>query len=142
MNSLMYMDKTEYLCRRSEFVKMYIIKEIDLSLITDEQTYLDIIGSVFGFPIFPGQKGHSWNGYFDWMRDLSWIFDDTANNCKSGVFIALHNSDMLLDRDNGDMIYHKIIDSYIYDILPWWSYDAERYVVGGCKRDFVICLVK
>lgn len=141
MNSLMFMTDSEYQFNCKDFELSYNIIEIDLSLVTDEQTYLDYIGELFSFPIFPGQKGHSWNGYFDWMRDLSWIFDSEISHNKTGVFLVFRNYGELINQPNGDDLYKKIIDSYVYTILPWWAYEVENCVVGGCRRNFVICII-
>ena len=95
----------------------------------DWDSYRDTIERLFKFPT----KKNNYDGYSDWMRDLSWFDVD-----EFALFII--NYDEFL---SDDLKSKKIIMNMFRDtILPWWDEDVEKYVVEGRKRKFNVFIIK
>lgn len=91
--------------------------------------YRDTIEELYKFPT----KHNNYDGYSDWIRDLSWINAD-------GYILGIINYDDLL---SDDLVCKNIIMKlFRKTILPWWDKDVEKYVVGGEKRPFNIYIVR
>lgn len=118
------------------------IGEIDFSDIHSDDDYLNKIGTIFRFPVFEGQTGHSWNGYSDWMRDLYWENDkEWMNMTKNGYNLIIYNCDVNGYTYRYNKLLREIIDSFVYTILPWWRKDVVNCVVEGEPKPFNVYLV-
>lgn len=95
----------------------------------DWNSYKDTIESKFKFPT----KNNNYDGYSDWMRDLSWL------ESKSFMLFIFNYREFLSE----DLECKKVIMNMFQNtILPWWSEDVEKYVVCGEKKDFNIFIVE
>lgn len=84
-------------------------------------SYIKTIENLYRFPT----KDDNYDGYSDWMRDLSWLEAD------SFILIIFNYDDLL----SNDLLSRKIIiNMFRNTILPWWDGEVEKYVVGGEKK--------
>lgn len=74
-NGLYYISEEEVSGVKASLPDGVFIAEIDYERINSENDYLDLMGELFRFPVFEGQTGHSWDGYYDWITDLNWEND-------------------------------------------------------------------
>lgn len=141
-SSLHYVTLDEINAIMPEIIDNGFAGSIDYAKINSEDEYLNAIGKIFRFPLFDGQTGHSWNSYFDWMTDLSWENDDEwMRITKKGYNLIIYNCDINGYADRYDDLLKKIIDSFVYDILPWWDKDVVNCVVDGEPKSFNVYLV-
>ena len=118
------------------------VAELDYRDINNEKDYLNKMGEIFRFPVFEGQAGHSWDGYFDWMTDLSWGYDEEwMDKTRNGYNLIIYNCSKNGYAKRFDKLLRDIIDSFVYDILPWWNKDVESCVVEGKPKSFNVYLV-
>lgn len=93
-SSLYYVTLDEINTIMPEIMDSGFVGSIDYSDIHSEDEYLNAMGTIFRFPLFDGQTGHSWNGYFDWMTDLFWENDDEwMQITKKGYNLIIYNCD-------------------------------------------------
>ena len=140
-NAVYYVTSDEVRTIKNSITGKIFIAEIDLSTIKSDDEYLDKISKIFRFPLFEGQSGHSWNGYLDWMTDLNWANDlDWLNKTKNGYCLFLYNCKYFADIVNGGL-FKRIVDSFVYDIIPWWGFDLKDCVIDGKVKSFEVYLV-
>ena len=90
--------------------------------------YLSQIQAIYNFPT----KNDNFDGYADWMQDLSWIEHDAY-----ALFILDYDDFMIQEPQN-----KKIVMSiFLTQILPWWQHDVELYCLGGEPKEFNVYLV-
>ena len=95
----------------------------------DWDSYIKTIRKIYRFPTIED----NYDGYLDWMTDLSWLGADS-------FILIFFNYDELL---SNDLVCRKIIlDKFSDYILPWWDGEVEKYMVGGEKKDFNIFIVE
>lgn len=132
------MDNTIYLVKKHEFPTIYNTVIYDPTLFVfklngrDIQTkaaYLETMTDAFSFPI----PAKGFDGYLDWMRDLSWI---TA----SGFVLIIENFNSFMKDDVKTK--QTVIEGLKEDILPWWDKEVLEYVVEGQKKLFAVILVE
>lgn len=141
-STLYYVTLDEINTIMPEIMDSGFVGSIDYSDIHSEDEYLNAMETIFRFPLFDGQTGHSWNGYFDWMTDLFWENDDEwMQITKKGYNLIIYNCDTNGYADRYDDLLKKIIDNFVYDILPWWDKDIVNHVVKGEPKSFNVYLV-
>lgn len=107
----------------------YYVAVVDGKENQDWNSYRDTIERLFRFPT----TQNNYDGYSDWMRDLSWFDVD-------GFILFILNYDEFL---SNDLLTKEIImNMFRNTILPWWEEDVEKYVVGGEKKYFNIFIVE
>ena len=131
--------------------KIYIINKTEANQITDSchDAYVaEIDGRSFHFPVYDeiehkmtcwykgayaDRTSHklNWEGFEDWLCDLSWI-------PHKRILLIIYNCSEMLTEDSEAKEY--IINALRERILPWWSSDVEKYVVNGEKREFSVYL--
>lgn len=105
----------------------YIV-EINGSEINNISSYFNEISHKMDFPMLV--KGY--DGYNDWMRDLSWINSDEI------IIIINHYKDFLKD---DDVAKSNIDELFRNSILPWWEEEVYKYSVCGKKKKFIVYYV-
>ena len=90
--------------------------------------YLEQIRLQYKFPT----KEDVFEGYLDWMEDLSWL-----NKNAFALFIFNYNDFLSKEPQN-----KKIVMEMFTEILNWWSTDADKYWNEGMTRPFNVYLVK
>ena len=108
------------------------IAEINGLNIKTSSEYLEIIRKVFNFPKPLENYKLNYDGYLDWIRDLSWI--DTQE-----FVLIIRNFSLFLKDDLTTK--NEIIDDFKEIILPWWETEVEQCVVGGKAKPFNIYLI-
>lgn len=141
-STLRYVTSDELKAVMPDIRKSGFVGEIDLAHIKNDNDYLNAIASVFRFPAFEGQVGHSWNGYFDWMTDLCWENDaEWLKITEKGFNLIIYNCNINGYTHRFDGLLKRIVDSFVYDILPWWDKDVEDCVTDGKSKPFNVYLV-
>ena len=70
--------------------------------------------------------------YLEWMRDLSWIKADKIKiTIKNMSFFMIDNP---TDRK-------EALQDLCEIILPFWKLEADKVIVDGKKRDFILSLI-
>lgn len=108
--------------------KLYIV-DIDGSNIQTELEYLRKIEKEFKFPI---AIRPNFDGYLDWIRDLSWLN-------KEGYILIIRNYSKFLKKNTD--FKNKIIADFKRHIQPFWLRDIKEIVVGGKPQRFDVYLV-
>ena len=90
--------------------------------------YLKQIERLYKFPT----TGDNFDGYADWMQDLSWLEKDSF-----ALFILDYEEFMCLEEKNKQIV----MSIFTEQILPWWQHDVELYCVGGKPKEFNVYLV-
>lgn len=102
--------------------------EMDGRTVQCQISFLNAMNELFKFPI----PARSFDGYFDWIRDLDWLKKDeyilVINNFKEFM-----NSDSALKK--------QIITDFEEIVLPWWQEGVEKYVAEGKTKPFNVYLV-
>lgn len=91
--------------------------------------YLAIISKSMYFPI----PSRAFDGYYDWMQDLSWINKDR-------IVCVINQYSKFLSEDIEAR--DKIISGFKDVILPWWENDVMKHVVNGKTKAFQVYLVE
>lgn len=118
------------------------LAELDYRNINHDDDYLNEMGRLFRFPVFELHTGHSWDGYYDWMTDLCWENDtEWMDMTRNGIILIIHGCDKSGYVKRFDPLLRHIIDSFVYDILPFWKKDVKDIVVEGESRAFSVYLV-
>ena len=120
---------------RFEKIKQYIQEDEDCFLVeiygkeckTADQFYKKI-SQIMSFPI----TAKSFDGFFDWIRDLSWIIP-------SKIVFVIDNFDLFMLQDTKERSY--LLTAFHEDILPWWEEEVKQHVIGGLPRKFDVYLV-
>ncbi len=102
---------------------------IDGKDIPDWGSYIKVIEKVYEFPM----KNDNYDGYDDWMTDLSW-FDEKE------FILCIANYKSFLSKDAKSK--RIVMDLFRDSILPWWDGEVEKYCVGGEKRSFQVFLIE
>ena len=140
--ALYYVTSDEITAVLPELRENGFVGEIDFACMHSDDDYLNTIAKVFRFPKFKGQTGYSWDSYFDWMTDLSWGYDaEWTELTRNGYSLVIYNCDINGYTHRYNDLLKKIIDSFVYKILPWWTKDIESCVVDGKPKDFNVYLV-
>lgn len=129
-NKVIYIDKSELqnIKKKVNDNDNIFYVEVDGRECSCLKEYLAYISNKLDFPI--AAKGY--DGYADWMADLSWINSDNI------VFVIENYKEFL----HCDIEAKKIIlDLFERSILPWWEGEVCNYVVGGETKEFLVYLV-
>lgn len=116
----------------------FIIDGKDIKTVDD---YLEIMTKKFKFPQFDN-KLCNFNGYLDWIRDLTWLdeeFDETfEKNIEISLIIKNYKN---MFNGNFEDINNIIIEPFVHIILPYWERDIlESSFIG--TRKFNVYLVE
>ena len=95
----------------------------------DWNSYRDTIERLFKFPT----KKNNYDGYSDWMRDLSWIESDS-------FILCITNYDDFLSTNLEEK--KIIMNMFQNTILPWWDEEVVKFVVDGERKKFNIFIVE
>ena len=115
------------------------LAEIQGETIQSWEDYIEKIEDVFKFPT---KCGDYMDRYYDWITDLSWIWEPDFSN-EGGCVLIIYNYKHFLEQDQ--VLKKKIMDGLSDEVLPWWQGDVENSVVncvvGGKAKPFNIYLV-
>ncbi len=103
--------------------------ELDGNEIETGNDYLSHIETKFKFPT---SCINNWDGYLDWIRDLSWLE-------KEEYILVINHFSKFLCRDV--ILKNEIISQFEDTILPFWQEEVERVVVEGKAKPFLVYLV-
>ena len=141
-NGLYYISEEEVSGVKAAVPDGVFIAEIDYERINCDSDYLDRMGELFRFPVFEGQTGHSWDGYFDWITDLNWENDSRwLDISRNGFCLIIHGCNKNGYDKRFDPLLRRIVDGFVYDILPFWKKDIKDVVVCGESKAFSVYLV-
>lgn len=115
--------------------------EIDYAQINSDSDYLNCMSELFNFPKLPGIKGYSWDAYYDWMTDFTWNQGAAEERARNGYALIIHGCNKNGYDNRFDKLLREIIDSFVYDILPWHTKDVIDHVVCGEPKSFHVYLV-
>lgn len=102
--------------------------EIDGKECTNLSDYLSDISNKLGFPTM----AKNFDGYDDWMTDLTWINKDS-------IVIIINSYTEFMRTD--EYSKEKIMELFRKSILPWWEREVCKYVVGAKTKVFTIYLI-
>ena len=101
---------------------------LDGAKIPDWRNYIRIVEKEYRFPT----KNDNFDGYYDWMCDLSWLGEN------EGYALFIFNFEKFPARDP----YSKnIVLEIFYNLLGWWSVETERCAERGSSRPFNVYLI-
>lgn len=143
MNKIKYIQPSEvpYIKRSNSFVV-----EIDGKTIQSENDWLYTVAEKFRFPVYDGQKNiewfkgafeyprkyfMNWNRFQDWITDLEWL------NTDSVILVIFNYADFMSECAEAK----KYIMDDLQNTVDFWEYDAEKYIVGGRRKDFNVYIV-
>lgn len=109
--------------------KSYFIAELNGRSIKTLHDYFEAINKLFKFPI----PSFGFDGYLDWMRDLSWLGKD-------GYALLITSFNTFLIKDF--VSKNKITMYFEKAILPFWQKEVEKVVVDGKAKPFIVYLVQ
>lgn len=104
------------------------LAEIEGKGIATLSEYFLAISDLCHFPI----PARSWDGYEDWMTDLTWID-------KKNIVIVIKNFQNFMHSETSSK--NKVIKNFQNSIIPWWERDVMKYVVHGEFKTFKVYLV-
>ena len=130
INSISYISNEE---AESKINELKLNKNAHVAVINGDKVktwdqYLKQIEIIYNFPT----KGDNFNGYADWMMDLSWMECDSF-----ALFIMNYDDFMCREPENKKHLMLMFLDT----ILPWWQHDIELYCVEGKPKQFNVYLV-
>lgn len=114
--------------------KNIFIGEINGKKINTLEDYMNVIIKEFNFPENVFKNIDSIDAYNDWMTDLSWLED------YEGYAIFIYNLKHMLNMDS--VKKEIILNNFDEVIVPFWTNDIEKIVVGGEKKEFLLFDVK
>jgi len=114
--------------------KNIFIGEINGKKINTLDDYMNVIIKEFNFPENIFKNIDSIDAYNDWMTDLSWLED------YQGYAIFIYNLKYMLNMDS--VKKEIILNNFDEVIVPFWTNDIEKVVVGGEKKEFLLFDVK
>jgi len=129
-NAIHYVSFEELQTIKAKTPDGFYVVELDGSQIQTEQEYFSYAWKAFNFPPMPR---HSWNGYDDWIRDLTWLND------KVGFVVIFLNFTKFLK--NAPETKKEVIDDFNEIVLPFWEHEVEECVVGGTPKPFNVYIV-
>jgi len=129
-NKILYLSFDKF-----EKIKRHIQEDEDCFLVeiygkeckTADQFYKKI-SQIMSFPI----TAKSFDGFFDWIRDLSWIIPRK-------IAFVIYNFELFMLQDTKERSY--LVSAFCEDILPWWEAEVKQHAVGGLPRKFDVYLV-
>jgi hypothetical protein len=130
-NIVQKIDEEEFLIikKKSEETDSVFLVVLDGKEIKSGNDYILHIQSLFKFPT---SCIDNWDGYLDWIRDLSWLNKEeyilVINN-----FLQFLKDDIAMKQD--------IISLFEEVILPFWQEEVERVVVDGKPKPFNVYLI-
>lgn len=121
------------------------IVEIDGKKIQSENDWLYTMAEKFHFPVDDGHKNinwssgafesgkylMNWNRFQDWITDLEWLETNS-------VILIIRNYADFMKRFPEAKAY---IINDLKNTLNFWENDAEKYIVGGQRKDFNVYIV-
>ena len=121
MNKIEIISKEQFKEIVDKNINNYHIAIIDGKKNKDWNSYRETIEELFKFPT----KNNNYDGYCDWMQDLSWFDVD-------GFIVCIINYNDFLSNDlkSKNIIMKMFCDT----LLSWWDEEVEKYVVGGEKK--------
>lgn len=129
MNEIKFITEKELEGLTKEMNKKRHLAVIDGKEIPNWDSYIKIIEKIYMFPM----KNDNYDGYNDWMRDLSW-FDE-----EEFILCIVNYKSFLSNDEKSKKIVMELFRDYI---LPWWDGEVEKYCVGGEKRSFQVLLIE
>lgn len=100
-----------------------------------KEDYMNLIWDIFSFPVlFAGIIRKSWDSYYDWFTDLTWLEDEG----KEEFIIIVYNYDQFLREDLPAK--EEFMYGFREVILPWWEDEVVEHVVGGVPRKMTLYL--
>ncbi len=129
-NQIYYISDTQ---KNSIIAKLKINTANHIAIIDGQNTqtweeYLQQVRKIYKFPT----KESVFDGYRDWMQDLSWLNKETFS-----LFITNFNLFMRKEPINKKIVMDLFLDA----ILPWWERDVELYCVDGKTKPFNVYLI-
>ena len=117
---------------KSELIKKnaYLV-EIDGRQIKTIQEYLKVVSEKFNFPEEPSHV--KWDGYLDWIRDLSWLEN------YSSFAIIIYNYENFLSKDEKKK--KAIIEDFVDVIIPYWENKIIEVTKGGKPKAFSVYIL-
>ena len=141
-NAVKFISEEEAIQVKSESSDTFIA-EINGEEIKSEEDWIYNIAEVLHYPVYseeerryidPKPGDHSlrksnitFNIFNDWSTDLSWIKE-------SNIAIFITNADNMFNCES-------ILKDFEENILHFWEYEAERVIVGGVRRRFMVYCV-
>jgi hypothetical protein len=104
------------------------VAEIDGKTINSKEEYLTLMSKLFDFPII----SRGFDGYSDWIRDLSWLE-------KESYALIIHNYKSFLANDTE--LKSFIIKNFEETVFPWWEEEVIYCMAGGVPKPFNVYLV-
>ncbi len=119
------------------------IAEINGEEIKSDEDWIYAVAEALHFPVYSEEEKryidfrtgyHSsrksnitFNIFNDWSTDLSWIKE-------SSIVLFITNADKMYNSES-------ILKDFDDNILHFWEYEAERVIVGGIRRSFLVYCV-
>ncbi len=133
----MHENKIYYISQKEADKKLCEIKQrdevftviIDGAQIKNWDDYIRGITKEFRFPSF---EERNYDGYTDYMTDLTWIDKDAF-----ALFILNYDEFMVKDLS----LKKAVMNWFLNDILCWWGKEVELHCMGGKSKEFNIYLV-
>lgn len=94
--------------------------------------YADLIADMQKKFRFPRDCQGNVERYLDWMRDLSWIEADE-------IQIDIKNAAFFMQNCPKDR--REALSDFEEIIIRFWKYEADKYIVGGRRRNFTLNLL-
>ena len=114
--------------------KSIYVAELNGTDINTAADYLKAIDKAFKFPnLTSANYKLNFDGYLDWIRDLSWLKADGY------ALIINHFADFM---KNDIKNKKEIIEDFKQIIFPWWDGEVEHCMVGGKAKPFNVYLLE
>ena len=126
-----------FYCRESDNIKklecnldksQVFAIELEGSTIHDRADFFHVISRECGFPF----ACNGFDGYLDWIRDLSWI-----NQNRIAIIIRERDKFMTDDIEGLGIFYETMLNV----VFPWWDHEVVDCVVGGKAKEFSVFLL-
>lgn len=130
-NKILYINQSEYknIIQKINIDSNTFCVEIEGKNCKVISDYLTEASIKLQFPMI--SKG--FDGYEDWIRDLSWIKEE-----KIVVAINHYNEFLCNDLDKK----HIVIESFEDIVFPWWESEVCEHMVEGKPRSFMVYLIE
>ncbi|WP_303805018.1 Imm42 family immunity protein [Ruminococcus flavefaciens] len=138
-NSVKYISEENAVRIKNESSDTFIA-EINGEKIKSDEDWIYTVAEAFHYPVYseeekqyidpkPGdhsmrKSGITFNIFNDWSTDLSWIKE-------SNIAMFITNVDKMYNSES-------ILKDFEDNILHFWEYEAERIIVGGVRRRFMV----
>ena len=130
-NNISYISQLEAETIKKSLSKDVFVVEMDGERIQSSEDYLELAWLAFKFP-YPDEEP-SWDGYNDWISDLTWIDAD-------GFALFIHNFTKFMKKDYREKA--AFVEHFRDFILPFWEDEVTKVFVGGKAKPFNVYLVE